>query len=151
MQHIWELQGGRKRNSEGKRCEKPCNANWEGGIDMYAWPCVNEMAAGSRCVTRGARLRALWWLMGGWGGREPQQGGDLTCEQTLPSVRLFAPRLQPSRLLCLRNCPGKNTGAGCHFLLQGIFPTQRLNPGLLHCRQTLYRLSRQRSPGEGYM
>ena len=36
---------------------------------------------------------------------------------------------------------GKNTGVGCHFLLQGIFPTQGLNPGLPHCRQTLYRLS----------
>ena len=34
--------------------------------------------------------------------------------------------------------PGKNTGVGCHFLLQGIFPTQGSNPGLLHCRQTLY-------------
>ena len=34
----------------------------------------------------------------------------------------------------------------CHFLLQGIFPTQELNPGLLHCRQTLYRLSHQGSP-----
>ena len=31
----------------------------------------------------------------------------------------------------------------CHFLLQGIFPTQELNLGLLHCRQTLYRLSHQ--------
>ena len=31
--------------------------------------------------------------------------------------------------------PGKNTGVGCHALLQGIFPTQRLNPGLPHCRQ----------------
>ena len=29
---------------------------------------------------------------------------------------------------------------GCHFLLQGIFPTQRSNPGLLHCRQILYHL-----------
>ena len=37
--------------------------------------------------------------------------------------------------------PGKNSGVGCHFLLQGIFLTQGLNPGLLHCRQTLYRLS----------
>ena len=37
--------------------------------------------------------------------------------------------------------PGKDTGVGCHFLLQGIFPTQGLNPGLLHCRQILYRLS----------
>ena len=32
---------------------------------------------------------------------------------------------------------------GCHFLLQEIFPTQGLNPGLPHCRQTLYRLSYQ--------
>ena len=40
--------------------------------------------------------------------------------------------LQPARLLCLWNFPGKNTGVGCHFLLQGIFPNQGLNPGLLH-------------------
>ena len=32
--------------------------------------------------------------------------------------------------------PGKNTGVGCQFLLQEIFPTQGLNPGLQHCRQT---------------
>ena len=32
----------------------------------------------------------------------------------------------------LRDSPGKNTGVGCHFLLQGIFPTQGLNPHLLH-------------------
>ena len=36
---------------------------------------------------------------------------------------------------------GKSTGVGCHFLLQGIFPTQGSNPGLLHCRQMVYRLS----------
>ena len=35
---------------------------------------------------------------------------------------------------------------GCHFLLQGIFPTQGLNPSLLHCRQMLYCLSHQWSP-----
>ena len=41
---------------------------------------------------------------------------------------------------------GKNTGVGCHALLQGIFPTQRLNPGLLHFRRILYQLSYQGSP-----
>ena len=41
--------------------------------------------------------------------------------------------------------PGKNTGVGCHFLLQEIFPTQGLNPGVLHYRQTLYHLSHQGS------
>ena len=45
--------------------------------------------------------------------------------------------LQPTRLLHPGDSPGKNTGVGCHFLLQGIFPTQGLNPGLPHCRQTL--------------
>ena len=39
--------------------------------------------------------------------------------------------------------PGKNTGMGCNALLQGIFPTQGLHPGLQHCRQILYRLSQQ--------
>ena len=40
---------------------------------------------------------------------------------------------------------GKSTVVGCHFLLQGIFPNQGSNLGLLHCRQTLYRLSHQGS------
>ena len=40
----------------------------------------------------------------------------------------------------------KNPGVDSHFLLQGIFPTQRWNPGLLHCRQSFYCLSHQRSP-----
>ena len=35
--------------------------------------------------------------------------------------------------------PSKNTRVGCHFLLQGILPTQGSNPHLLHCRQILYR------------
>ena len=39
--------------------------------------------------------------------------------------------LQPIRLLCPWDSPGKNTGVGCHFLLHGIFPTQRTNLRLL--------------------
>ena len=54
--------------------------------------------------------------------------------------------LEPAGLLCLWNSSVKNTGLGCHFLLPGIFPTQGLNPGLLHCRQILYYLSHQGSP-----
>ena len=42
--------------------------------------------------------------------------------------------------------PGKNTGVACHALLQGLFPTQGSNSGLLHCRQILYQLSYQGSP-----
>ena len=60
--------------------------------------------------------------------------------------------LQPTRFLCPWNFSGKNTGVGCHFLLQGIFSIQGLNPGLQHRGQILYHLShqgRQRSSEPG--
>ena len=44
------------------------------------------------------------------------------------------------------NSPGKSTGVGCHFLLQGIFLIQESNPGPVLCRQILYQLSYSRSP-----
>ena len=49
--------------------------------------------------------------------------------------------LQPTRLLCPWDSPGKKTGVGSHPLLQGIFPTQGSNPDFLHCRRILIRLS----------
>ena len=52
----------------------------------------------------------------------------------------------PPRSFVHGDSPGKNTGVGCHALLQRIFPTQGLNPGLLHCRRILYQLSYQGSP-----
>ena len=54
--------------------------------------------------------------------------------------------LQSTRLLCSWDSPGKNTGVGCHSLLQRIFPTQGSNPGLPDCKQILYCLSHQGSP-----
>ena len=60
----------------------------------------------------------------------------------LSGVQLFATLwMYPARLLCPWDSPGKNTGVGCHSLLQGIFPTQGSNQGLLYCKQILYRLS----------
>ena len=52
---------------------------------------------------------------------------------------------------CLTLCSpwsslGHNTGVGSLSLLQGIFPTQGSNPGLLHCRWILYQLSHEGSP-----
>ena len=81
------------------------------------------------------------------------QKSELCCAQLFSCVQLFA---------CLTICnpidcnlagssvhgdfPGKNVGAGCHAVLQGIFPTQGSNPSLPHCRQILYKLSHQGSP-----
>ena len=45
------------------------------------------------------------------------------------SLQLYG--LQPTRLLCLWDSPGENTGVGCHALLQGVFLTQGSNPRLL--------------------
>ena len=53
--------------------------------------------------------------------------------------------LQPHGLYSPWNSPGQNTGVGSISLLQGIFPTQGLNPGLLHCRWILYQLSHEGS------
>ena len=54
--------------------------------------------------------------------------------------------LWPHGLYSPWNSPGQNTGVGSLSLLQGIFPTQGLNPGLLHCRRILYQLSHKGSP-----
>ena len=63
----------------------------------------------------------------------------VSCSVMSNSLQLHG--LLPSRLLCPWNSPGKNTGVDCHSLLQRNFPTQGSNPGLLPCRQVLYRLS----------
>ena len=61
------------------------------------------------------------------------------CSQSC--LTLWPHGLQPTRLLCPWDSPGKNIGVSCHALLHGIFPTQGSNPRLLcllHCRQILY-------------
>ena len=57
--------------------------------------------------------------------------------------------LQPTRPLCPWDSSGKNTGVVSISLLQGIFLTQGLNLGLLHCRQILYHLNHQGGPKVG--
>ena len=54
--------------------------------------------------------------------------------------------LWPNGLYSPWNSPGQDIGMGSLSLLQGIFPTQRSNPGLLHCRLILYQLIHKGSP-----
>ena len=63
----------------------------------------------------------------------------VSCSVISDSLKPYG--LQPIRLLCQQNSPGKNTGVGCHFLFQDIFPTQGSNQGLPHSRQILYPLN----------
>ena len=66
------------------------------------------------------------------------------------SCSVVSDSLQP-HWYCPWNPPGQNAGVGSLSLLQGIFLTQGSNPGLLHCRQMLYPLSHQGSPGKFYV
>ena len=51
-----------------------------------------------------------------------------------PGIEPRSPALQVNSLPAEPPGKPKNTGVGCHALLQGIFPTQESNQGLLHCR-----------------
>ena len=76
------------------------------------------------------------------------QCGSVT--RSVVSNSLWPHELWPTRLLCPWDPSGKMTGVGCHALLQGIFLTQGLNLGLLHCRQILHCLShREAQCGRG--
>ena len=61
-------------------------------------------------------------------------------------VKVKVAQLRPQGLYSPWNSPGQSTGVRSLSLLQGIFPTQGSNPGLLHCRQILYQLSHKGSP-----
>ena len=59
--------------------------------------------------------------------------GCVVCVLVIKSCPTLAiPWTVPAKLLCPWDSPGKNIGVGCHFLLQGIFPTQEWNLCLLH-------------------
>ena len=83
-----------------------------------------------------------------WNGGMAQQTGNQCVCKSLSHVWLFATPCTVARQAPLSmDSPDKNTGMGSHSLLPGIFPTQGLNPCLLHCKQILYNLSQQGCPG----
>ena len=79
---------------------------------------------------------------GYWSGQPFPSPGDLPN----PGIEPRSPTLQADSLPAEPQGKPKNTGEGSLSLPQGIFPTQKLNQGLLHCRWILYQLSYQGSP-----
>ena len=77
---------------------------------------------------------------------EPPSQVPVHPDSVSESRSVVSDSLQPHGLYSPWNSPGQNTGVGSLSLLQGIFPTQGLNPGLLNCRQIRYQLSHKRSP-----
>ena len=71
--------------------------------------------------------------LGPWPGADAHGKAEKKSESTSRSVVSYS--LRPHGLYGLWNSSGQDTGVGSLFLLQGIFPTQELNWGLLHCGQ----------------
>ena len=95
-----------------------------GFLEARGWPlsgCQDSFKDGEIKGPRNQREGAFWW-----------RGCAYVLSHSVTSDSLEPLGLQPTRLLCPWRFPDKNTGVGCCFLLQGIFPTQGLNPCLLH-------------------
>ena len=112
--------------------------------------CINQSISyivgnlGSRCSSPRLAFPGLQPQTSDWAVWEiPNQN-----HQAMLMCSVMSYSLPPCGLLCPRDSPGKNTGVGCHSLLQGILPTQGLKLHLfhcLHCRWTLYLLSHRES------
>ena len=98
-------------------------------IDSFRFTCEKTMVIAN---TRKDERGCIWIKKDFSGERE--------------SHSVVSNSLRPHGLFSPCSSPGQNTGVGSLSPLQGIFPTHRLNPGLPHCRQILYRLSHKGSP-----
>ena len=145
---IYHLQG-KPRQHSGK--ESPCQCNkherrrshpWSGRSpagrngNPLLYSCLeNSMDSGAWQVHGVAKS---WTLLSSIHAEYSQTVCVCLAAQSCPTLGNSMECSPPG------SSPGKNTGVGCHFLLQGIFLTQILKLGLLNFRQILYCLSHQK-------
>ena len=101
--------------------------------DCQLCSSLHPAAGAGGCVPWYLLLRAEHSLSSclDWGSQQAR-GSQCVLSRSDVSESLQPHGLEPARLLCPWNFPGKNTVVGCHAFLQGIFLTQGLNPTLLH-------------------
>ena len=107
----------------------------------YAYECVGQITDQQNILKKydkKLKKQAVGFL------NAPLSCAVLSC--SVVSNTLWPYGLQPTRLLCPWDFPGKNTGMGCHSLFQGIFPTQGSNPLLPHWHADSLPLSHQGNP-----
>ena len=96
---------------------------------------VNNLLSSRHTVWR---AKTVCWDLVSLSPLTPESPSFLLClcvSCSVVSNSLQPHGLEPTRLLCPWNSPGKNTGEGYHSLLQGLFSTQGWKPGLPHCRR----------------
>ena len=134
-QQITEADGPKLKMAELSDLETPWRRGWQPTAVFLPGEFHGQgsLAAAAHGITESHRTERLtfhWFHI-----------HDFKLRSALSPAQLFG-----TKLLCPWEFPSKDTGVGCHFLLQGLFPTQGSNPGFLHCRQILYRLSYKGSP-----
>ena len=138
-------------NSFGDEWESSYNRNsefWDGGFVCYwyewtlcwscIWQCLKNLEA------RASDCYHFWTI-----ATTNKKTGEGLPSPTSTSQSVSMAK--PARLVCPWNFPGKNTGVGCHFLLQGIFPTQGSNPRLLRWQADSLPLSHPLPLGWGLL
>ena len=100
-------------------------------------PLIKDSLGSNGIVTLLVTLAVVLW---------PTASITVVVVSSLSHVQLFTIPWTVAHQDPLRDVPGMNTGVGCHFLLQVIFPTQGSNPRLLHWQLDSLPLSHQRSP-----
>ena len=114
----------------------------EGNGNPLQCSCLEKPRTGAWWAAVCGVAQSRTWLM--WLSGSSCAIGCWSKSESCSVVSYF---LWPHGLYSPWNSQGQNTGVGNPSLLQGIFPTQRSNSGLPHCRQILYQLSHQGSPG----
>ena len=118
------------REQTGKTQNRLRERQKENEREGQAWVWLT---AGLRLVF--GRLPELGWNI----GRAQGESWEVKVAQSCRTL------YDPIQSMEFSNSPGQNTGVGSRSLLQGIFPSQGWNPGLPHCRRSLYQLSYQGS------
>ena len=144
---IIKIANSKRRASLVAQLEKNLPAIWETWVRSLGWedPLEKGMAT---------HFSILAWRIP-WTIHHKESGTTeqicliiyvLIVREGFPDGSVVKNFLQPYGLYSPWNSPGQNTRMGSLSLLQGIFPTQGSNSGLLHCRQILYQLSHKESP-----
>ena len=94
---------------------------------LHSW-CITKWLYGSPYCRISGSPKLVFLSSGG----NVRDGRYCVCVCSVMSCCLWPHGLKHIRLLCPQDFPDKNTGVGCHFLLQRVFPPWGLNPYLLH-------------------
>ena len=126
----------RGNQGTGKLSNLPKVTQLAGSRGWIQTSCCQRLCTGPLLCNLKKHVQSLFVSVFPLGCTVYSGGGGLVAKSCLTLLQPHG--LWPSRLLCTWGFPGKNTGVGCHALLQGIFPTQESNPHLLRPRQILH-------------